>query len=166
MHRYVFIAKYMLFSIACYRGPDKQSTHLKYMVQGPAITIMDIYLFFHHNGVTFLCERLWVGARAFLSLSLSFFLLLMDGFGHLGGWVLVIEGDSKCIFPLFHTKEQVEIWSYFSQKAVKINYLGWFCQIVSDSELRPWCLSLQWKTCPWEKHSEDDDDINNFWGIY
>ena len=46
-------------------------------------------------------------------------------------------------FPLFHTEEQVEILSYFSQKTVKINYLGWFYQFLSVSELQPWCLSLQ-----------------------
>ena len=26
------------------------------------------------------------------------------------------------------------------------------------TELQPWCLSLQWKICPWEEHSDDDDD--------
>ena len=34
----------------------------------------------------------------------------------------ILEGyDSKCIFPLFHTEEQVAMWSYFPQKAAKIN---------------------------------------------
>ena len=37
-----------------------------------AITILDIYLFFHHNGVTLLCVKLWDGPRV----SLSLFLLL------------------------------------------------------------------------------------------
>ena len=60
------------FSIACYRGPCKQSTHLKHMVRGPATTILDIYLFFHQNEVKFLCVRLWAGPRVFLSLSLPF----------------------------------------------------------------------------------------------
>ena len=26
------------------------------------------------------------------------------------------------------------------------------------TELQSWCLSLQWKTCPWAEHSDDDDD--------
>ena len=32
------------------------------------------------------------------------------------------------------------------------------------AELQPWCLSLQWKTCPWAKHSDyDDDDDGEGW---
>ena len=65
-----FHSEIYAFSIACYHGLDKQSTHLKYLVQGPATTILNIYLFFHQNGVTFLCVRLWAGPRVFLSLFL------------------------------------------------------------------------------------------------
>ena len=84
-----FHSEIYAFSFACYRGPGKQSSHLKYMVQGPDTTILDIYLFFHQKGVKFLCVRLWAGLVYF---SLSF---------------NILEGDSKCIFPLFHTEEQV-----------------------------------------------------------
>ena len=71
-----FHSEIYAFSIACHHGPGKQSTHLKYMVQGPATTILDIYLFFHQNGVKFLCVRLWAGLVYFslsppLPLSLS-----------------------------------------------------------------------------------------------
>ena len=27
------------------------------------------------------------------------------------------------------------------------------------AELQPWCLNLQWKSCPWAEHSDDDDII-------
>ena len=37
-----FHSKIYAFSIACYRGPSKQSTHLKYMVQGQTTTILAI----------------------------------------------------------------------------------------------------------------------------
>ena len=38
--------------------------------------------------------------------------------------------------------------------------------------LQPWCLSLQWKTCPWAEYSDDADDynwrnpLNSFYNIY
>ena len=57
--------------------------------------------------------------------------LLVGGFGQLCGefWDLslnILKGDSKCIFPLLHTEEQVAFWTYFSQKHAKYNNLGLF----------------------------------------
>ena len=57
------------------------------------------------RAVKFLCVRFLASSPVFLSLS-----FLMDGFGHLWGEFYgsssnVLEGNSICIFPLFHTEE-------------------------------------------------------------
>ena len=80
------------------------------MVQGPATTILGIYLFFHQNGVTFLCVRLWAGPRVFLSLPFVDGQVLVTLEGEFCGSsfnILEIEGDIKCTFALFYNEEQV-----------------------------------------------------------
>ena len=137
-----------------------------------ATTVLDIYLFFHQNGVTFLCVRLWTGPRVYFSLSFSLSLSLSLSLSSFCWWtglvilegefcgssfnILEIEEDSKCIFfSLSHWRTGI-----ITTVLIPVKLHPWFLSLRLKTclwaELQPWCLSLQWKTCTWAEHSDDD----------
>ena len=148
MHRYIFIARYMLFHRVL-PGRASKAPIWNIWCKGR----LQLYW-------TYVCSSTKMGLRfcvwdcglALVCFSLSSFswwtgLVTLEG-EFCGPSSNISEGDIKCIFPLFHNEEQVVIWSYFSQKAVKIKYLGWSYHILSDSDQT--LAFLQFVLSAWE----------------
>ena len=110
MHRHIFIAKYMLFQcVLPWAGQVKHPLEI-YGARAGYNYIGHIFVLPPQWGYVSVCEIVGRPSCISLSLSLSCWwmgLVTLEGeFCGSSFNILEIEGDIKCIFPLFHTEEQ------------------------------------------------------------
>ena len=143
-----FHSEMYAFSIACYRGRAGKAPIWNIWCKGRLQLYWTDICSSTKMWLSFcLCVRVCVcvivgrpSCILSLSLSLSSFcwwtgLVTLEG-EFCGSSFNILGGDSKCIFPLFHTED------------LRLKTCLW-------AELQPWRLRSQWKTCPWAEHSDD-----------